>query len=151
MRVGCSDLGNDGGVAQLTGKLPQPKRLGFDVKSEGQPSVAVAPLLFRNRTIAGEILKKQNGVLEEFVHERILRQLPECISPPNYIFQALLGPRTKCKTSEINATTSKMCIMPLATWKTVQPMIHAINRITNKIVKILIAPPGSSKYSQNAV
>jgi len=54
----------------------------------------------------------------------------------------------KCRTSEISATTSNMWISPLATWNTVQPRIHAMRRITNRIVKMLIGLLSSREHSR---
>jgi hypothetical protein len=47
-------------------------------------------------------------------------------------------PKTKCKISEMMAKTSNKWINPLATCMTVNPPIHAISNITNRIVQILI-------------
>src|SRR5207302_8490269 len=55
-------------------------------------------------------------------------------------------PRTKCNTSEINATTSRMWISAPVTCRTPQPRIHAKSRMTNKIVKILMIWPPSGIF-----
>ena len=62
-----------------------------------------------------------------------------------------LGLRTKCRTSEIRATTSSMWISPLATWKTVNPIIHAINNTMKRIVKMLMVSPPFSPFGPNSI
>ena len=52
--------------------------------------------------------------------------------------QAARLPITKCRIREITAKRSNKWIRPPATWNTVKPPIHAINRTTNKIVQMLI-------------
>ena len=62
---------------------------------------------------------------------------------------AVLAPKTKCMISEITAKISSRWISPPATWKTVNPPTHAINKITNNMVQMLMFsfPPIRSTLS----
>src|SRR5437899_1939519 len=78
--------------------------------------------------------------IHNLVHVRTSHETENCR-------QTVRGPpRTKCNTSEINATTSRMWISAPVTCRTPQPRIHAKSRMTNKIVKILMIWPPSGIF-----
>ena len=52
--------------------------------------------------------------------------------------QTARRPKTKCRINEMTAKISRRWISPPATWKTVKPHNHAINRMINNTVQMLI-------------